>query len=124
MKVCECALKGNKEFLGILEFYYNSVLGPNTKSRLLVANLALSASGLNSTTEIRKVLQQLGVFSNFTTLVKTACDCSVLYWHFSYVMPVYFSKLVASKSNLAKCYVRVLQYLPMVFINNFDFSLY
>lgn len=105
MKVGEYALKGKEEFLGILGFYCKIVLGPNTKARLLVASLALSASGLNSTTEIRKVLQQLRIFSNFTTLVKTACDCSVLYWHFSYVMPVYFSKLVASKSNLAKCYV-------------------
>ncbi|XP_066158380.1 WASH complex subunit 4 isoform X1 [Euwallacea fornicatus] len=87
LKVCEQVLKG-----------------PNTKWRLVVANLAISASGLNAISEIRSVLQQLEIFSKFTHFVNTFCDCSVLYWHFSYVMPVYFSKLVASKSNLSKCY--------------------
>ncbi|XP_019764988.1 WASH complex subunit 4 isoform X2 [Dendroctonus ponderosae] len=87
LKVCEHALKG-----------------PNTKWRMVVASLALSASGLGSVQEIRFLIKQLEAVSQYSYLLKKYCDCSVLFWHFNYVMPVYFSKLVASKSSLSKCY--------------------
>ncbi|CAG9759946.1 unnamed protein product [Ceutorhynchus assimilis] len=93
------------DILSAIKVCENALKGPNTNKRLLVANLALSASGLAGLNEIRAVLSQLEMVSQFTNVLKKFCDCSVLYWHFTYVMPVYFSKLVASKSNLSKCYL-------------------
>ncbi|XP_050314491.1 WASH complex subunit 4 isoform X2 [Anthonomus grandis grandis] len=87
IKVCESALKG-----------------PNTKLRILIANLALSASGLVPVAEIRSILNQLEIAAKFTQLLKIACDCSIFYWHFHHLMPAYFRRLIAFKSNLSKCY--------------------
>ncbi|KAL1493027.1 hypothetical protein ABEB36_011169 [Hypothenemus hampei] len=91
--------------LSCLKVCENALKGPNTKSRILVTSLALSASGLPTLSKIRYILRQLETVSKFTEFLKDSCDCSMLYWHLNYMLPVYFSKLVASKSNLSKCSV-------------------
>ncbi|KAJ8941034.1 hypothetical protein NQ318_015510 [Aromia moschata] len=71
------------------------------------ANLALSASGLSTSNlaEIRSILNKLDLIINFSVTLKTACDCSFLYWHQSYMLPIYFSKLISSKADLARYYL-------------------
>ncbi|XP_060537430.1 WASH complex subunit 4 [Cylas formicarius] len=90
--------------MSALNICENAIKGPNTKNRLLVANLALSASGLNNSklNDVQVLLSQLGLISRYTEFLQKRCDCSVLYWHYNYILPVYLSKLVSSKSDVAR----------------------
>lgn len=99
---------------GMVDFFYYSYcnnyffLGPNTRQRILVAKLALSASGLtrDHLFEIRSVINRLELICYVYTLLTKLCDCSFLYWHEA-LLPTYFSKLVQSKADLSRFYVWV-----------------
>ncbi|KAF7268514.1 hypothetical protein GWI33_018392 [Rhynchophorus ferrugineus] len=92
------------DILSALNVCENSLKGPNTKWRVLIANLALSASGLTGTyvSEIRQVLTQLDIITKYSTLVQEFCNCSVLYWHYNYLLPVYCNKLISTKANIKR----------------------
>ncbi|XP_023014098.2 strumpellin and WASH-interacting protein [Leptinotarsa decemlineata] len=81
--------------------------GPVTKQGILVANLALSASGLYTSTlaELKSVLNQLEMLSTVSKTVKETSNCFFLYWHQNYMLPIYFSKLIASKNDLSRYYL-------------------
>lgn len=87
-------------------FKRNSI-GPNTRQRILVAKLALSASGLthDNLFEIRSVINRLELICYAYTLLMKLCDCSFLYWHEA-LLPAYFSKLVQSEVDLSRFYVK------------------
>ncbi|CAG9854952.1 unnamed protein product [Phyllotreta striolata] len=81
---------------------------PTPKS-ILIANLALSASGLysNDLLHMRHVLSQLETIMSFSDSVKTTSDCSFVFWHQNYMLPVYFSKILSSKSDISRHYLMV-----------------
>lgn len=92
------------DIISALNVCENALKGPNTKWRILTVNLALSASGLSATSlsDIRQVLVELDIISRYTTLIEQFCNCSFLYWHFNYMLPVYCTKLLSSKPNIAR----------------------
>ncbi|XP_018567265.1 WASH complex subunit 4 isoform X2 [Anoplophora glabripennis] len=92
------------DVLSSLNVCEQALRGPNTNETLLFVNLSLSASGLSASNleEIRSILNKLELMINFTTLLKDISNCSFLYWHQNYILPVYFSKLITSKANLSR----------------------
>lgn len=78
--------------------------GPYTNQNLLLANLALSSSGLSVSilSEIQSVLKQLEIITNFSASLRTLSNCSFIYWHQNYILPIYFSKLIAVKADLSR----------------------
>lgn len=100
--------KSYKEYqldvLSSLNVCDNSLKRPVTKESVLIANLSLSASGLHYSNllEMRNVLNQLEMFSNFTQKVFNKTNSSFLFWHYNYLMPVYFTKLLSSKRDISR----------------------
>lgn len=84
--------------------------GPYTSNRILVTRLALSAAGLNYTqaedalSQLRVQLSRLELICNVKELLYKLCDCSFLYWH-QVILPVYFSCLFETKSDLTRMLV-------------------
>nr|CAH7757147.1 unnamed protein product [Callosobruchus chinensis] len=79
-----------------------------TPQSLLVANLALSACGGNSSlSEIRSTLHQLETVMNFSKLLKSSSNCAFLYWHQSYMLPIYFQKVLSSKTDYSRYHLIV-----------------
>ncbi|KAK4871515.1 hypothetical protein RN001_015639 [Aquatica leii] len=83
-----------------------SLKGPNTSQRILVAKLALSASGLSAEnlSEVRFVINRLEMICSFRTLLYKLCNCSFLYWH-QVLLPVYFAKLIDYRIDLSRFYL-------------------
>lgn len=79
---------------------------PTLKS-ILIANLALSASGLNSNEvqKMRQVLSKLETIVGFSNSLKDTSSCFFMYWHQNYMLPVYFSKILASRTDLSRHYL-------------------
>ncbi|XP_056631164.1 WASH complex subunit 4 [Diorhabda sublineata] len=77
---------------------------PPTSRRLLIANLALSASGLysNDFSKLKQLLQQLEMIINFSKTLRELSCCSFIRWHSSYMLPIYFTKIVQSKLDLSR----------------------
>lgn len=92
------------DVLSSLNVCEHSLKRPVTKESILIANLSLSASGLNMSnlSEIRIVLNQLEMFSNFSKNLTNTTNASFLLWHYNYMIPVYFSKLLSSKSDITR----------------------
>lgn len=86
----------------------NLFLGPTTLQRLLVAKLALSASGLslNNLNDIRSVIHRLELICTLQQAINRLCDCSFLYWHQN-ILSVYFSTLKDTKVDLSRSYVSI-----------------
>lgn len=81
--------------------------GPNTKDRLLIAKLALSASGISKDTsqEIKYVINRLQLINSIHSLFDETLDCSFLYEHCESLIPTYFSKLLENKADLSRYYL-------------------
>ncbi|CAH0562284.1 unnamed protein product [Brassicogethes aeneus] len=92
------------DVLSALNVCEHSLKGPNTSQRCTIANLALSASGLppDMLFTLRLAINQLEIISYFSKVIKTNSDCSFLYWHQVYLLPVYYSKLISNRSNLSR----------------------
>jgi hypothetical protein len=97
------------------------LLGPNTSQRILIAKLSLSASGLSydHLTEIRSVINRLELICCVHSILNRLCDCSFLYWHQIYMLPVYFSKLIETKADLSRYYVSIKTTSSCVTVNRF-----
>lgn len=101
--------------------------GPFTSDRILVTRLALSAAGLNyaqaedALTQLRGQLTRLELICNVKELLYKLCDCSFLYWH-QVIMPVYFSCLYETKSDISRMLVNHLKAIQT--LNNFVFVMY
>ncbi|XP_019865702.2 WASH complex subunit 4 [Aethina tumida] len=95
------------DVLSSLNVCEHSLKGPNTSQRFIIANLALSASGLPTDTlfSLRLAIHQLEVISYFEKFLNNYCDASFIYWHQLYLLPVYYSKLMSTKCNIARCYL-------------------
>ena len=105
-------------------YFWCDVVGPNTSQRILIAKLSLSASGLSydHLTEIRSVINRLELICCVHSILNRLCDCSFLYWHQIYMLPVYFSKLIETKADLSRYYVSTIfvsqTYLLILFLVN------
>jgi len=75
----------------------NSLNGPPTKERLLVASYGISIANrlktFKSEENIEDMMRKLEMFSFIETRIRQACDCSYLYWHFNILMPIYLTDL-------------------------------
>ncbi|CAG9826231.1 unnamed protein product [Diabrotica balteata] len=78
-----------------------------TSRSILVANLCLSASGLysNDLSKMRHVLSQLETIVSFSRDLRETSSCFFMYWHQNFMLPVYFKKIVDSKSDLSRHYL-------------------
>ncbi|XP_017774275.1 PREDICTED: WASH complex subunit 7 [Nicrophorus vespilloides] len=94
------------DVLSALVVAEHALKGPITAERILIAKLALSASGLDNDNlaDVRSVICRLELISNLVNLFDKLSNCSFLYWH-QVLFPMYFSKLVEDKANLIKCYM-------------------
>ena len=67
----------------------NSLNGPPTKERLLVASYGISIANrlktFKSEENIEDMMRKLEMFSFIETRIRQACDCSYLYWHFNFL---------------------------------------
>jgi WASH complex subunit 7 len=95
------------DVLSALNICEQNLKGPNTSQRILIAKLSLSASGLSydHLTEIRSVINRLELICCVHSILNRLCDCSFLYWHQIYMLPVYFSKLIETKADLSRYYL-------------------
>ncbi|KAG5896826.1 hypothetical protein JTB14_032067 [Gonioctena quinquepunctata] len=95
------------DVLSSLNLCEQALKGPVTNQSILVANLALSASGMNASNlvEMRTVLNQLEMLSTASIAFKETSNCFFLYWHQNYMLPIYFSKLITLKSDLSRYYL-------------------
>ncbi|KAJ3639981.1 hypothetical protein Zmor_003307 [Zophobas morio] len=95
------------DVLSALSVCEQNLKGPNTSQRILIAKLSLSASGLSydHLTEIRSVINRLELICCVHSILNRLCDCSFLYWHQIYMLPVYFSKLIETKADLSRYYL-------------------
>ncbi|XP_022901254.1 WASH complex subunit 4 [Onthophagus taurus] len=94
------------DVLSALVVAEHALNGPNTKERILLTKLALSASGLSNDVlqEIRSTITKLEVITNIGYLMARLCDCSFLYWH-QVLLPVYFGKLIETRCDLSRTYL-------------------
>lgn len=92
------------DVLSALNVCEHSLKRPVTKESILIANLSLSASGLSISilSDIRTVLNHLEMFSCFSKNLTDTTNSSFLLWHYNYLMPVYFSKLLSSKGDISR----------------------
>ncbi|KAK9889027.1 hypothetical protein WA026_004312 [Henosepilachna vigintioctopunctata] len=95
------------DVLSALSVCEQSINGPNTRERLLIAKLALSASGLpkETTQEIKSVINRLQLFNCYHIVFRDFCDCSFLHEHFESLIPIYFSKLLGTKADISRYYL-------------------
>ncbi|XP_044764720.1 WASH complex subunit 4 isoform X2 [Coccinella septempunctata] len=86
-----------------------AIKGPNTRDRLLIAKLALSASGISKDTsqEIKYVINRLQLINSIPSLFSETLNCSFLYEHLESLIPTYFSKLLENKADLSRFYLMV-----------------
>lgn len=106
LTLAEHSLNGMIVYIIVNLSFKRNLIGPNTSQRILVAKLAISASGLSydNLFEIRSVINRLELICYVYKLFMKLCDCSFLYWHEA-LLPAYFSKLVQSKADLSRFYV-------------------
>ncbi|KAL3289445.1 hypothetical protein HHI36_022869 [Cryptolaemus montrouzieri] len=95
------------DVLSALSVCEQSMKGPNTRERLLIAKLALSASGLSKDTydEIKYIISRLELFNSLSVLFKKMCDCSFLSHHSETLIPTYFSKLLGTNADISRFYL-------------------
>ena len=102
----------------------NSLNGPPTKERLLVASYGLSIANrlktFKSEENVEDLLKKLDIFSFIEIRIRQACDCSYLYWHFNILLPIYLTDLYENAYTPNKLQFMILAVRDC--LNKFSFS--
>ncbi|XP_018328614.1 WASH complex subunit 4 [Agrilus planipennis] len=94
------------DIISSLNVAENALKGPNTHQRILVAKLALSASGIPSgmLSELRSVINCIEVISGINDLLESSFDGSFMHWQ-STLLPVFLSKVISTKADISRIYL-------------------
>ncbi|KAG8233309.1 hypothetical protein J437_LFUL013779 [Ladona fulva] len=92
------------DILSSLLLAESALNGPGTKERRLVIHLALSTANQMKTfkeedvTQLNSILFRLDSICDLQEKLRSACDCSFLYWHRA-ILPIYFSNIYESHAD-------------------------
>lgn len=90
----------------------NSLNGPPTRERLLIANFGLAISNRLKTFKqeenVDDLLKRLEAHSFLETRIKNACDTSFLYWHYNVLIPFHLTDIYENTNTPDKIHYIIL----------------